>query len=127
MVARETAGRSTPKVGYVRDSFVAMAQVLDAMATADKTVSELASAIPRYEICKTKIEIDRDNIPAMYEKLKKEYSDASFSEMDGLRLDWEDRWMLVRPSNTEPIVRAIAEARDMAAAKALCDKAAELV
>ena len=120
-------GPIDPKVGYVRDSFVAMAQVLDAMAASDKSVSELAAAIPRYEICKTKIEIDRDKIPALFEKLKQEYADASFSEMDGLRLDWKDRWMLVRPSNTEPIVRAIAEARDMATAKALCDKAAELV
>ena len=51
--------------------------------------------------------------------------------MDGLRLDWEgengnNKWMLVRPSNTEPIVRAIAEASTMADAQSLCDAAAEL-
>lgn len=119
-------GPIDPTVGYVRDSFVAMAQVLDTMAATGKTVSQLAAEIPSYEIYKTKIEIERSEIPALYEKLKDRFSDATFGTMDGLRLDWEDRWMLVRPSNTEPIVRAIAEATTMEDAKALCDAAAEL-
>ena len=117
-------GPIDPEVGYVRDSFVAMAQVLNTMAATGKSISELAAEIPRYEICKTKIEIDRDRIPALYEKLKAEFSDAKQGTMDGLRLDWDDKWILVRPSNTEPIVRAIAEASSMADAKALCDAAA---
>jgi len=124
-------GPIDPKVGYVRDSFVAMAQVLDVMAATGKTISQLAAEIPSYEICKTKISIDRENIPALYEKLKERFADAKVSTMDGLRLDWEgengnSKWMLVRPSNTEPIVRAIAEASTMADAQALCDAAAEL-
>lgn len=117
-------GPIDPQVGYVRDSFVAMAQVLDAMAASGKTISQLAAEIPRYEICKTKIDIDRNHIPALFERLKGQFSDASISELDGLRLDWPDRWMLVRPSNTEPIVRAIAEARDRATAAGLCAAAA---
>ena len=118
-------GPIDPKVGYVRDSFVAMAQVLDAMAAADKKVSELAAEIPSYEIHKTKIQIERDKIGSLYEALQKDFPDAKVSTMDGLRLDWSDKWMLVRPSNTEPIVRAIAEAKTMADATALCDAAAE--
>jgi len=67
----------------------------------------------------------------LYEKLKERFADAKVSTMDGLRLDWEgeggnSKWMLVRPSNTEPIVRAIAEASTMTDAQALCDAAAEL-
>ena len=77
-----------------------------------------------YEICKTKIEIDREKIASLYEKLKQQFPDAKVGTMDGLRLDWEDKWMLVRPSNTEPIVRAIAEASTMADAQSLCDAAA---
>jgi phosphomannomutase len=119
-------GPIDPRVGYVRDSFAAMAQVLDAMAANDKSINELVAEIVSYDIYKTKIEIDRDNIPQLYEKLQAEFSDAEVSTMDGLRLDWPDKWMLVRPSNTEPIVRAIAEARSMDEAKSLCDKAAEL-
>jgi phosphomannomutase len=125
-------GPIDPKVGYVRDSFVAMAQVLDVMAATGKSISTLAAEIPSYEICKTKIQIDRDQIPALYSALEKRFADAKVSTMDGLRLDWESedpsqrKWMLVRPSNTEPIVRAIAEATTMEQAKGLCDAAAEL-
>lgn len=119
-------GPIDPRVGYVRDSFVAMAQVLDAMAASGKMVSGLAADIPSYDIYKTKIEIDRAKIPALYQLLETQFNDATVGKMDGLRLDWEDRWMLVRPSNTEPIVRAIAEATTMDAAKALCDTATEL-
>ncbi len=119
-------GPIDPRVGYVRDSFVAMAQVLDAMATSGKAVSQLAAEIPRYEIYKTKIEIEPDQIPSLYEALKQAFPEAEASTMDGLRLDWSDKWILVRPSNTEPIVRAIAEASRMEDAKQLCDRAAEL-
>ena len=120
-------GPIDPQVGYVRDSFVAMAQVLDAMAAGQISVSKLASEIPHYEIFKTTVEIDRDNIPNLFARLKQEYSDAVVSELDGIRLDWEDRWLLVRPSNTEPIVRAIAESKDMDWAKSICQKVATLV
>ena len=119
-------GPIDPKVGYVRDSFVAMAQVLDAMASRDMSVSQLAAEIPRYEICKTKISLDRDNVPALMDQLEAQFSEAKANRMDGLRLDWEDRWLLVRPSNTEPIVRAIAEAKTAAMAKELCDAAGRL-
>ena len=76
-------GPIDPKVGYVRDSFVAMAQVLDVMAATGKTISQLAAEIPSYEICKTKISIDREKIPALYEKLKERFADATISTMDG--------------------------------------------
>ncbi len=119
-------GPIDPRVGYVRDSFVAMAQILDAMAAGNQTVSELVAEIPKYEICKSKIQINREHIEDLFDRLKIEFADATVSEMDGLRLDWSDRWMLVRPSNTEPIVRAIAEARDLAVAQSLCTAAASI-
>lgn len=119
-------GPIDPEVGYVRDSFVAMAQVLDALAAAGKTISQLVAEIPRYEICKTKIEIDRAKIESLFEKLAAKYPEARSNTMDGLRLDWDDKWILVRPSNTEPIVRAIAEASTLESAKELCDAAAKI-
>jgi phosphomannomutase len=118
-------GPIDPRVGYVRDSFVGMAQVLDAMASTGKSVSELAADIPRYEIVKTKIDLTPAKIPALFQALKKRFADAAISELDGLRLDWSDRWILVRPSNTEPIVRAIAEASDRKVAEAMCQLAAD--
>ena len=103
-----------------------MAQVLDAMAATGKSAAEVKADIPSYDIHKTKVAIDRDKVPALYAKLKEKYADAEHGTMDGLRLDWSDKWMLVRPSNTEPIVRAMAEATSLADAKELCDAAAEI-
>jgi phosphomannomutase len=120
-------GPIDPQVGYVRDSMVAMAQVLDAMAASGKKISELVAGIPSYEICKTTIPVERDVIPALLDKLEANFPDATPSRLDGLRLDWPDKWMLVRPSNTEPIVRAVAEAKTMEDARKLCDAAASLV
>lgn len=119
-------GPIDPEVGFVRDSFVAMAQVLDAMAKNGKTLSELAGEIPSYEICKTKIAIDRENIASLYDRLSDHFSDANKSTMDGIRFDWANKWILVRPSNTEPIVRAIAEAGSREEAEMLCKVAADL-
>jgi phosphomannomutase len=55
------------------------------------------------------------------------FSNATANRLDGLRLDWPDRWLLVRASNTEPIVRIIAEAPSEHAAKQLCAEAAQVV
>jgi phosphomannomutase len=121
-------GPIDPRVGYVRDSFVGMALILDAMATRGLTLSQLAAELPRYEIYKSKVTLDRDKIPAALDALRRQLADATPDRMDGLRLDWPDhKWLLVRPSNTEPIVRAIAEAKSLAEAKQLCDQAAEVL
>ncbi len=119
-------GPIDPKVGYVRDSFVAMAQVLDAMAAQDKTISQLIADIPSYDIHKTKIALDRDKVPQVMDLLEDHFDANSANRQDGLRLDWDDRWLLFRPSNTEPIVRAIAEARTAEIAAELCEVAAKL-
>lgn len=114
-----------PRVGLVRDSFVGMALVLDAMAARDLPVSKLAAELPEYAIYKTTIAVGAERIPAGLDALEQHFADASPDRLDGLRLDWPDgAWLLVRPSNTEPIVRAFAEARTAAAAKELCERAA---
>jgi phosphomannomutase len=112
-------GPIDPEVGYVRDSFVAMAQVLELMATSGKTVLELIAEIPRYAIVKSRASIDRDQLPRVFENLKARFPEAEVSELDGLRFDWPDKWLLVRPSNTEPIVRVICEAGDELSASQL--------
>jgi phosphomannomutase len=121
-----------PRVGLVRDSFVGMAIVLDAMAARGLPVSALADELPRYEICKTKIELDRAKVSASLDALEHHFPDAAANRLDGLRLDWRHAdgnasWLLVRPSNTEPIVRAIAEAPTAEEARRLCDQAARIM
>ncbi len=116
-----------PRVGLVRDSFVGMAMVLDAMAARGLTVGQLADELPRYEIVKTKISLPPDRVAAGLEALARHFHDAVTDRLDGLRLDWPGRWLLVRASNTEPIVRAIAEAPTAAEAQRLCDEASAVL
>jgi phosphomannomutase len=116
-----------PRVVLVRDSFVGMALVLDAMAAREEKIRRLADELPRYEIVKTKISLPPEKIVAGLAALAKHFADAAADTMDGLRLDWPGRWLLVRASNTEPIVRAIAEAPAAAEAQRLCDEAARVL
>jgi phosphomannomutase len=104
-----------------------MAQVLAAMAARQLPLARLADELPRYEIVKTKIDLSADKVASAVQALTQRFPAAKPDRMDGLRLDWPDRWLLVRPSNTEPIVRAIAEAPDRAAAEELCRQAAEVL
>ena len=120
-------GPIDPKVGYVRDSFVAMTQVLELMAISGKPISELVAELPRYSIQKAKFTIDREKLPQVYDALKNRFADSRVSDMDGIRFDWEDRWLLVRPSNTEPIVRAICEAGTDAASEELLQIAESVI
>lgn len=120
-------GPIDPRVGYVRDSFVGMAIVLNAMTDRGMKLSELATEIPRYEIHKTKVTMPPDAVAAALDKLEQHFGDAEPSRMDGLRLDFPGKWLLVRASNTEPIVRLIAEASTIDDAIALCDQAARIV
>ena len=115
-----------PRVVLVRDSFVGMALVLEAMTVRGMTVSELADELPRFEIVKTKINLAAERIEPALEDLPRHFRDAACDRLDGIRFDWpgEHKWLLVRPSNTEPIVRAIAEAPTTAEAQRLCDQAA---
>lgn len=120
-------GPIDPRVGLVRDSFVGMALLLDAMAERDQPIGAIADALPRYEIVKTKISLPKEKIPAGLAALESHFTGATANRMDGLRLDWPDRWLLVRGSNTEPIVRAIAEAPTAEEARRLCEEAARVI
>jgi phosphomannomutase len=120
-------GPIDPRVGLVRDSFVGMALVLDAMAAREKTLGELVDALPRYEIVKTRMTLPPEKVPEALQALEKHFADAKADRLDGLRLDWPGRWLLVRASNTEPIVRAVAEAKTADEARRLCREAAAVV
>lgn len=121
-----------PRVGLVRDSFVGMALVLDAMAARELPVASLADELPRYAICKTKIGLAREKLDAAFAALERHFSDATPDRLDGLRLDWQradgaGAWLLIRASNTEPIVRIFAEAPTSEQAKWLCDATASVI
>jgi phosphomannomutase len=114
-----------PRVGYVRDSFVAMAYVLDGLVRQNTTLSAWVDRLPRYTIVKDKLHCPRERVDAACAALLRLFPQATATTGDGLRLDWPDRWVQVRASNTEPIIRVIAEAPDDQLAKALCRQAVD--
>lgn len=122
-----SGGVIDPRVGLVRDSFVGMILLLDAMAQRGMKISEVADELPRYEIGKTQIPLPRERLAAALDALESHFADARADRLDGLRLDWPDRWFLVRPSNTEPIVRAVAEAGSAAESAQLLSEAAAVL
>ncbi len=116
-------GPIDPQVGYVRDSFVGMARILNLLATSGASISELVNGLPKLSIVKDKIDLDTSLLPKLFELLMTEVPADHASRQDGLKLEWSDRWLLVRGSNTEPIVRLIAEAPSVSLAQELCDQA----
>lgn len=97
-----------PALHLGRDAPVAAALVLDLVAR-HRGVSALVDGQPRYAIVKAKAPRASDLTP-VYRALERRFADAAVDRQDGLRLAWADRWLHVRPSGTEPIVRLIAEA-----------------
>jgi len=113
-----------PRVGWVRDPFVGMAMILNLMADQGQTLSEIVASLPEYAMLKTKFTVPKEKLAAALDAIEKHWPDAKVNRQDGLRLDWHDRWVHVRPSNTEPVVRVIAESPTEAGTKQLCDEAA---
>jgi phosphomannomutase len=105
-----SGGPIDPRVGFVRDSFVGMAQILDLMACRGSKLSAIVSQLPSLVMIKDKLTIAPENIPTSFNKIELALKAPAIDRQDGLRLDWPDRWIILRASNTEPLVRLIAEA-----------------
>ncbi|HET6778878.1 MAG TPA: phosphoglucosamine mutase [Gemmatimonadales bacterium] len=111
-------GVMLPALHIGRDAPLGVALILHLLAATGVTLSRLVSAAPRYTIVKAKGPRGPELRP-LYDRLRQRFPDAVVDERDGLRLSWHDRWLHVRPSGTEPIVRLIAEAPTAADAEAL--------
>ncbi len=113
-----------PRVGFVRDSFVAMALVLDLLAKSSRPLSSLVAELPNYAMVKDQYPLSgkSGDVVELFDRIARSHPEAKVDRRDGLRLDWPDRWAHVRSSNTEPIVRVIAEAADSATARTLADE-----
>ena len=108
-----------PEMHLGRDAPVGVALMLQLLLEEGRPLSAVAADLPRYVIVKDKL--DRPDAPfdAVYEALTGAFPDAAVDRQDGLRLSWPDRWVHIRPSGTEPIVRVIAEAPTAEAAAEL--------
>jgi len=118
-----------PRVVAVRDSLVGIAYVLAYLAETGKPLSELVGEIPAYEMIKVKLPCPAgaaDRITAVAGRAFRGVAGARLNEADGLRVDLADSWFCVRASNTEPIIRIIAEAKTRQAAEALIEQVRQL-
>ena len=111
---------------WVRDSLSSMALVLDLMAIENKGISELVNAIGGYTMIKRKVPLEhREDLAPALDKLRTAFASDRIDNSDGVRIDLEEGWVHLRPSNTEPIARLIAEAADGPAAEALVHRVAK--
>lgn len=108
-----------PRVALVRNSLAGAALVLEAMALRDRTLSELCGELPVYTMVKDKVGLGDKRPEAVLEAARRRFADARLDERDGLHLAWADGWVHVRVSNTEPILRIIAEAAEEGKARGL--------
>ncbi len=114
-----------PYLHIGRDAPVGVALILHLLAASGQSVSQLVGSQNRYRIVKAKAPRGNELAP-VYGRLRARFSEAEADTRDGLRLAWPDRWVHVRPSGTEPIVRFIAEAPTQADAEALVSACREL-
>jgi phosphomannomutase len=115
-----------PALHIGRDAPLGVALILHLLAVTGVTLSRLVAASPRYTIVKAKGPRGPQLGP-LYQRLRQQFPDATADDRDGLRLAWSDRWLHVRPSGTEPIVRLIAEAPTEAEAAELIAAGRELL
>lgn len=108
-----------------RDAPLGAALILQLLLEEGKTLSEIVASYPRYSIVKDKLDRPSAPLDTVYASLRKAFTDAEVDTQDGLRLTWPDRWVHIRPSGTEPIVRVIAEAPTVSEAEALIAKSRE--
>jgi phosphomannomutase len=100
-----------PRINFARDSLVGMALILHLLAEKKQTVSELLGAFPRYTIVKEKLACPSNKLPGLLKMLRQQYSRFRIDARDGIKVTIPDGWFLVRASNTEPVIRVVAEAK----------------
>jgi len=112
-----------PKVHHGRDAMTGIALLLQYVASSGKSVGELAAALPDYSVVKEKISFE-GSFDELSSRLR-EIFDGNYNELDGIRIDMDKGWVHVRRSNTEPVVRIIAEAESAGLAEELVSQASE--
>jgi len=111
-----------PESHYGRDSIVGIAMFLNLLAERNLTALELKNEYPSYFMSKQKLQLNNDlNFEAIQEFLMNKYSYEKIDTVDGLKIDFEDSWVQLRKSNTEPIIRIYSEAKSQESADALAN------
>ncbi|MCD5390335.1 phosphoglucosamine mutase [candidate division NPL-UPA2 bacterium] len=121
-----------PRAHYGRDSLAGMGIILQYLAESGESISRLAESIPRYYLLKRKVRCPEDKKEKFLEAIKKEFAEERLDQFrgksltgldlrDGVKAIWEDAWVQVRPSGTEPAIRVFAEARTRTEARKIAN------
>ena len=121
-------GVIVPAIGFNRDSLAGIALVLNLMADSNKTSSLLATELPSYQVTKEKIECsDLRQVREKIEKIKQVFKNNKLDLTDGVKVIFSDGWVHVRASNTEPVIRVIAETKTPARTEELIRQALQAI
>ena len=112
-----------PELHYGRDALVGIALFLSHLAKSGKTVSLLRSSYPNYFMAKKKVDLDPSvNIDKLFKAIEKKYSKYPVNTIDGVKIDFEDDWVHLRKSNTEPIIRIYTESNSETTANNIANR-----
>lgn len=112
-----------PELHYGRDALVGIALFLSHLAKSKKSCSQLRSHYPNYYLSKNKIQLDElTDIDKVFEKIRLKYKKFPINTEDGIRIDFENDWVHLRRSNTEPIIRIYSESQNQTTAENLAEK-----
>ncbi len=117
-----------PASHYGRDALVGIALFLSSLAHKGCKVSELRKSYPNYFMAKNRIDLTPEtDISAVLDRIKEMYADEKVTDIDGVKIDFADKWVHLRASNTEPIIRVYSEAATMEEAESLGRKLMDVV
>jgi phosphomannomutase len=118
-----------PRVQWTHDSAAAIGLILEHMARTNEPLSELAHSLPRFTMLKHNMAVEPDRIHSLLQRLRDELETEKldYDETDGIKVSWPDGWAHVRVSNTESMIRIIAEAETAPRAHELLDWARDRV
>ena len=112
-------------VNLCQDSFVAMAVVLEAMAVSGSSIGALRARFPRYAMVRDRLFCPARDIAPSLRVIQTLFRGERFDLTDGVKVMWSDRWLVVRPSTTEPVMRLVAEAPTQEEARSLVNRVLE--
>ena len=130
-----TGGVIYPNIHYTTDGIASIAAIVQYLAESEATLTQLVENMPRYQMCRRKLEIPSQELATRFVDMAlafyKEATDAEAEPQleltDGVKRVWKDRWVNIRPSGTEPVIRVFSEAPTLAAAEELCDETIEML
>ena len=128
-----TGGVIYPDIHYTTDGITSIAAITQYLAESGGTLTQLVENMPQYQMCRKKLEIPSQEVAArLIERAVKVYKAEAATKKsllldltDGVKRVWEDRWVNIRPSGTEPVIRVFSEAPTVAEAERLCDETLE--